>query len=143
VTISERIFELLEQQGISKIELAQGTGINLDKITTWQNNSINPMSDEIAPICNFLGISEHWLLTGDEPASENSINGNITGSAFVHGENNGVVMIKCYHKHSLSKMEVELLDLFKNLSVDDQYKVYSLAKTLNKKNTEPGNGSDK
>ena len=35
----------------------------------WKASSRNPSSEVIIPICEFLGVSPHYLLTGEESSS--------------------------------------------------------------------------
>jgi hypothetical protein len=76
----------------------------------------------------FLGVSERWLLTGEDPPLRCEANGN--SGSLVQEVNHGTVTIKNGAERQLSKMESELLDFFEHASVDDQYKIYSLAKNL-------------
>ena len=49
--------------------LSKGTGINPRTIGDWRRLGTNPSSDKIACICDFLGISTDYLLTGKENSS--------------------------------------------------------------------------
>lgn len=62
--ISERIFALLEQKGISQKEFSQLTGISQSTISDWKRKKTNPASDKIMNICDVLRISPYDLLSG-------------------------------------------------------------------------------
>ena len=65
MTISERIVSLLKQQNKQAKELAAHLGVTPGTISGWNNGSY-PSSKHIVPICEFLGVSTDYLLTGSE-----------------------------------------------------------------------------
>lgn len=64
--ISERIFELLQEKGISQKEFSEKTGISQSTISDWKRKKTNPASDKIMLICDVLGVSPYELLSGIE-----------------------------------------------------------------------------
>ena len=66
MTISERIFYLLETKNLKKADLSKATGIKSNTISDWETKKTNPQSDKIARICDFLEVSCDYLLTGKE-----------------------------------------------------------------------------
>ena len=68
MTISERIFERLEQMKMTQKEFSEKTGIQPSTISEWKKNKTNPSSEKIMPICEALGVSPAWLLSGIDPA---------------------------------------------------------------------------
>ena len=50
-TISDRIFELLKEKGMSQKEFAESTGIAESSISDWKKKRTNPVSDKILIIC--------------------------------------------------------------------------------------------
>ena len=50
-TISDKIFELLKEKGMSQKEFAQRTGIAESSISDWKQKRTNPVSDKILIIC--------------------------------------------------------------------------------------------
>ena len=70
MTISERLFTIMEEKGISVPELARMTGISRHTIFDWQKKNTNPGSDKIMVICESLNISPEELLIGDKKNGE-------------------------------------------------------------------------
>ena len=64
--ISERIFTLLEEKGISQKEFSEKTGISQSTISDWKRKKTNPASDKIMLICDVLNVSPYELLSGAE-----------------------------------------------------------------------------
>ena len=61
-TISDKIFELLKEKGMSQKEFAQRTGIAESSISDWKKKRTNPVSDKILIICEVLGLVHLWFL---------------------------------------------------------------------------------
>ena len=55
-TISDKIFELLKEKGMSQKEFAQRTGIAESSISDWKKKRTNPVSDKILIICEVLDV---------------------------------------------------------------------------------------
>ena len=64
MTISERMFQIMEEQGISQYRLSKLTGISTKTISDWRSKKTNPGADKIMIICEALQISPEMLLTG-------------------------------------------------------------------------------
>lgn len=47
-TISDKIFELLKEKGMSQKEFAERTGIAESSISDWKKKRTNPVSDKIS-----------------------------------------------------------------------------------------------
>lgn len=65
-TVSDRIFELLKEKGMSQKEFAAKTGIAESTISDWKKKKTNPVSDKILIISEVLGVSPYELLSGAE-----------------------------------------------------------------------------
>lgn len=65
-TISDKIFELLKEKGMSQKEFARRTGIAESSISDWKKKRTNPVSDKILIICEVLGVTPYELLSGAE-----------------------------------------------------------------------------
>ena len=66
MTISDRIFELLRERGMSQKEFSEATGISQSSISDWKRKKTNPVSEKILIICEVLGVSPYELLSGTE-----------------------------------------------------------------------------
>lgn len=66
MTISERIFELLEKRGMSQKEFSEKTGIAQSSISDWKRKKTNPVSEKILIICQVLGVTPYELLGGTD-----------------------------------------------------------------------------
>lgn len=66
MTISERIFVLLDSKKMTKAEFSRQTGIAATTIQDWQKKGNNPSSDKIMKICEVLEITPYELLNGTE-----------------------------------------------------------------------------
>ena len=64
MTISERMFQIMEEQGVSQYRLSKMTGISTKTISDWRSKKTNPGADKIMVICEVLKISPETLLTG-------------------------------------------------------------------------------
>ena len=65
-TVSDRIFELLKEKGMSQKEFAAKTGNAESTISDWKKRKTNPVSDKILIISEVLGVSPYELLSGAE-----------------------------------------------------------------------------
>ena len=74
MTISDRIFERLQQLSISQKEFARKAGIQQSTISEWKKNKTNPSSDKILAICKALDVTPEWLLSGVDPAASRGKN---------------------------------------------------------------------
>ena len=58
--ISEKIYLLMEQRGISQKEFANRTGISQSTISDWKRKKTNPAADKIMKICEVLHVFVGW-----------------------------------------------------------------------------------
>ena len=75
-TISDKIFELLKEKGMSQKEFAQRTGIAESSISDWKKKRTNPVSDKILIICEVLDVTPYELLSGAEHRGNRSRDNN-------------------------------------------------------------------
>jgi transcriptional regulator with XRE-family HTH domain len=68
--ISERVFQILKEKGISQKDFAMATGIPQSTISDWKGKHVNPAADKIMIICDVLEISPAELLTGTDDSSK-------------------------------------------------------------------------
>lgn len=66
MTISDKIFEILQEKGMTQKEFSERTGIAQSAISDWKRKRTNPVSEKILIICEVLGITPEELLSGAE-----------------------------------------------------------------------------
>ena len=66
MTISERIFSLLDARGMSQKEFSELTGIAQSTISDWKRKKTDPVSEKILIICEVLGVTPYELLSATE-----------------------------------------------------------------------------
>lgn len=69
MSISERIFQILQEKNISQKVFSEKTGIAQSTISDWKRKGTNPASDKIMLICDVLDITPYELLSGIENSS--------------------------------------------------------------------------
>ena len=72
MTISERIFELLDKRGMSQKEFSEKTGIAQSSISDWKRKKTNPVSEKILIICSVLDVTPYELLGGTDGTGNRS-----------------------------------------------------------------------
>ena len=70
MTISERLFDIMQEKSISMPDLSRMTGISRHTIFDWQRKGTNPGADKIMIICESLKISPEELLIGKTDEAE-------------------------------------------------------------------------
>lgn len=65
MTISERLFEILDERHMSQAELSRRTGISTRTISDWRKKKTNPGADKILIICEVLDLDPRMLLAGE------------------------------------------------------------------------------
>ncbi len=66
MTISERLFKIMEQKGITAYRLSKMTGIPSRTVFDWRKKNTNPGADKIMVICEALEITPEELLIGKD-----------------------------------------------------------------------------
>lgn len=64
--IIERVLSLLEEKSLKMVDLCRFLDINTSTMTNWKNRKTDPPAKFIFPICEFLGVTCEYLLTGEE-----------------------------------------------------------------------------
>lgn len=60
--ISEKVFWLIEKNGMTQKEFADKTGISQSTISDWKRKKTNPSADKILKICEVLQVTPYELL---------------------------------------------------------------------------------
>ncbi|SCY74219.1 helix-turn-helix domain-containing protein [Butyrivibrio sp. INlla14] len=64
MTVSDRVFQILEEKCMTQKEFSEKTGIPQSTISDWRKKRTNPASDKIMVICSVLSVTPEWLLSG-------------------------------------------------------------------------------
>ncbi|WP_036608784.1 helix-turn-helix domain-containing protein [Oribacterium sp. P6A1] len=70
MTISERIFEKMDELNMTQKTFCNLTGIRQTTVSEWKRNNTNPSTDKVMVICSVLKVSPEWLLSGTEVKGE-------------------------------------------------------------------------
>ena len=125
MTISERIFALLEEQNKKQADLARALGVRQNTVTNWKQANYNPDAGHIEAIAAFFGVSIDYLVTGREPQHS------IVAQVIFENENiHNVVTINGTAALELSEFETELLQIFGELSTRQKNALLSYAYEL-------------
>lgn len=105
--ISEKIFIILEERGMSEAAFAKEIGTSRSTVNSWKIRKQNPSSDKIMKICDVLEISPEELLSDDdEPVKPKK------------------------GKKVLTQKEKELIDVYEDVSDSTKKRVLDYAKRL-------------
>lgn len=77
MTISEKIFLLIEEKGMTQKEFAEKTGISQSSISDWKRKKTNPVSEKILIICDVLNVTPYELLSGTDGVGKRSAPANL------------------------------------------------------------------
>lgn len=66
MTITERIFFLMDKRGLSQNAFGKAAGIAPSTISDWKRKGHTPSADKIMDICRVLDVSPEQLLTGKD-----------------------------------------------------------------------------
>lgn len=110
MTVTQRIFELAQQQNISLSQLSRNTGIPIPTLSSWKKRNTCPSSDKLNAIAKCLNVSINELL-----GVENNINTSINTEVFVSGN-------CCNGKAELSGHNINVKQtIFSNPAVSEAY----------------------
>ena len=63
MTVSQRIFKILDERKITQKAFSEMTGIPQSTISDWRKKNTNPASDKILIICEALKVTPYELLS--------------------------------------------------------------------------------
>ena len=68
--ISEKIFTLMKERGMTQKEFAKRTGIAESTVSDWKRKKLNPGADKLGVIGKVLGVSADFLISDGEITSD-------------------------------------------------------------------------
>lgn len=95
MNISQNLQSIIRQHKLTQKELAENLGVPKSTVNNWIKLNRSIPAEQIIPICEFLGVSPYYLLTGEEPK----------------------------HTNHLSKDQQELLDKYEKLTEREQGRI--------------------
>lgn len=66
MTITDRIYNLCKEQGKTAKEVCDILKIRTSTMSTWRTRGNNPPAEYLPDIAKFLGVTIHFLVTGEE-----------------------------------------------------------------------------
>ena len=113
--ITQRIFDLLQQQNKKQSDLARFLDVRVATISEWKRNRCTPSVSVIGKIAEFLGVSVDYLVTGKEyaPTPSQTVNQGIFGDR----NHNNTVTINGNVPLEVSEIEGELLKVCASLDI--------------------------
>lgn len=98
--VSEKIFSLLQEKGMSQKEFSERTGISQSTISDWKRKKTNPSVDKVLKICEVLQISPYELLDEEESLEdEGSVSYDIVLSR------DEKMIVECYRNFASAQRE--------------------------------------
>ncbi len=113
--ITQRIFDLLQQQNKKQSDLARFLDVRVATISEWKRNRCTPSVSVIGKIAEFLGVSVDFLVTGKEyaPSPSQTVNQGIFGDR----NHNNTVTINGNGTVEISEFESELIRICASLDI--------------------------
>ena len=62
-TFGEKLTLLRRQNGVSQEELAFGIGVSRQTVSNWENDKINPLSENIVALCGYFNVKPEYFLS--------------------------------------------------------------------------------
>lgn len=125
MTISERIFYLMEKQNKRQADLVRVLNVRPNTISDWKAKRRNPSADLLAEIAEFFGVTVDYLVTGGE-TNQLKLNQGIVGNNNLHD----FITLTSSASIELTEMEVELLRVYSHLDIRKKNALLSYAYEL-------------
>lgn len=124
MTISERIFYLLEKQNKKQADLVRVLDVRPNTVSDWKAKRRNPDVVHLEKIAEFFGVSVDYLVTGREPAAV--VNQGIIGDR----NRNNTITINGDAPRVVSEFEMELIRVCSSLDIRKKNALLSYAYEL-------------
>lgn len=100
--IYERLFITMDEKGIMQRDIFENVeGATKSTVSSWKTRRTDPPAKMIVPICNIIGVSVEYLLTGETSKKSSS----------------------CFPKNDISESDMQLLELFHKLPGEKQSEI--------------------
>lgn len=107
--IYERLFITMDEKGIMQRDIFENIdGVTKSTVSSWKTRHADPPAKFIVPICKILGVSVEYLLTGETSKTSSS----------------------CFPKTNLDESDIQLLELYRQLSGDDKSEIRGVIKGM-------------
>lgn len=91
--VSEKIFELIKEKGLTQKDFSKRTGIAESTISDWKRKGLNPSVDKLSKICDVLEVSPSELLGMEEPYFQQKVDYSVA-------DGDEQVLLEAYHMAS-------------------------------------------
>lgn len=123
----DNIFKIISEKGITQSKLAEDTSISTGNISDWKKGRSMPSAIKLDELATYFNCSVDYLLgRTDEPTVNTNITGNTQNN--INGSNN--IGTSSASTDSISE---KFMQIFSNLSFEEQMEVMSLALEKSKK----------
>ena len=85
MTVSQRIFRILDERHMTQKEFSERTGIPQSTISDWRKKNTNPASDKILIICETLHVTPYELLSSVKGGRSRGVNCRIVADGTEEG----------------------------------------------------------
>lgn len=130
MTISQRIFEIMEQKHLKQSDLASYIGIANSSVTDWKKKGSIPSADKIVKISEFLNVSTDYLLGRTEKPKEIINNGTSINQQYVDGNATANITSGKEKPMTNDTTIIQLIEAFQKLDFKNKTKVMSLIAEL-------------
>ena len=126
MTISQRIFEIMEIKNLKQSDLANYVGVASSSVTDWKKKGSIPSADKIIKISEFLSVTPEYLLgMTDEPEQPKQSLVSFISSKGDHNNNSVTVNTETFDKDTL-----EIARMIKDLPLIERSEIVVMIKKM-------------
>ena len=134
MSIINNLLSILEKKELTQTDLCNAINVNTSTVTNWKTRNTDPPSRYIIPICEFLGVTPEYLLTGTERSNNANISNSTVGAVGTYSKGTVTLGGTVEPKHEidvvpeciLSENEEELLRIYKSLPKRERVKLLNM-----------------
>ena len=125
MTVSQKIFKIMQLKGLKQKDLSEATGIAPSTISEWKRKNIVPSSESLTAIAKFLNVSTDFLLDGEENLDD--MNSQIlNNSVLIHGNANHSNVVNATSDNVSDELVKEFAKIVTNLSSKNKFELMHL-----------------